>query len=421
MPLLDGAHPARYHNTIVLISANRGQSCRAWPFGCKGWDCIVMDQTGKPFVPRSGMERLTQAISSLAARYLTPISIAVVAVGLLLVIVGPVRTLLARQTAGDSPTAPAAGLVTDVASGGSGDALTMGEVNRSMVPYTIIPDRPRNKVVTYTIQRGDTLESIASKFSLDRNSIFWANPDTLHDVHMIVPGVNLYILPGDGVYYKSDGTHSLQWIADYYKADVQDIISSDANNLQGASPDTIPPWGVRVYVPGGTGDFPDWTPPIVQTVNQTTGVVTTSFMPGMAGSCAPGIVGRGGTGAWAPPIPPGVFTFTQAFSAWHSGVDLAAVVGTSVTAADSGAVIFSGWVPQSWGYGILVVLDHGNGWTTYYAHLSGVAVGCGQFVPRGGLVGYVGTTGNSSGPHLHFETRWNHVPDNPLNQINLGG
>jgi murein DD-endopeptidase MepM/ murein hydrolase activator NlpD len=63
------------------------------------------------------------------------------------------------------------------------------------------------------------------------------------------------------------------------------------------------------------------------------------------------------------------------------------------------------------------VLDHGNGWTTYYAHLSSTAVGCGQYVSRGGLVGQIGSTGRSSGPHVHFEMRWNHTPDNPASYI----
>jgi murein DD-endopeptidase MepM/ murein hydrolase activator NlpD len=76
-------------------------------------------------------------------------------------------------------------------------------------------------------------------------------------------------------------------------------------------------------------------------------------------------------------------------------------------------VLYSGWVNADWGYGILVVLDHGNGWTTYYAHLSQTYVSCGQVISRGSPLGAVGSTGNSSGPHVHFEMRWGHNPDNP--------
>ena len=116
---------------------------------------------------------------------------------------------------------------------------------------------------------------------------------------------------------------------------------------------------------------------------------------------------------WARPV--GSYTITTPFTTGHSGIDLAAPLGTPVTASDSGVVIFSGW--NDYGYGILVVLDHGNGWTTYYAHLSSTAVGCGQYVSRGGLVGQMGSTGRSSGPHVHFEMRWNHTPDNPASYI----
>jgi murein DD-endopeptidase MepM/ murein hydrolase activator NlpD len=153
----------------------------------------------------------------------------------------------------------------------------------------------------------------------------------------------------------------------------------------------------------------------VSTSGASAGQVVYGFMQGMAGSCAAGIRGGGGSGAWITPV--SSYTVTQPFAPWHSGMDLANVIGTPVHAADTGVVIYSGWVPQSWGYGQLVVLDHGNNWTTYYAHLNSINVGCGQTVPRGGLIGAIGTTGNSNGPHLHFEMRWNHTPDNPASYI----
>jgi murein DD-endopeptidase MepM/ murein hydrolase activator NlpD len=169
-------------------------------------------------------------------------------------------------------------------------------------------------------------------------------------------------------------------------------------------------------VPGGVGEAADLYKPVInETVNEETGQVVRSFMPNMAGSCAAGIQGSGGTGAFSNPLVNSVFT--QGYYPGHSGIDLAAPVGTPVLASDAGVVIFSGWVSTSWGYGVLVVLDHGNGWTSYYAHLNATTVRCGQFVNRGGQVGTVGSTGNSSGPHLHFELRFNHVPDNPAGYI----
>jgi murein DD-endopeptidase MepM/ murein hydrolase activator NlpD len=87
----------------------------------------------------------------------------------------------------------------------------------------------------------------------------------------------------------------------------------------------------------------------------------------------------------------------------HLAIDIAVGIGESVWAADSGVIVFSGW--SYGGYGNVVMIDHGTGWLTLYGHLSGVAVGCGQSVFRGQTVAYGGSSGNSSGPHLHFETR----------------
>lgn len=362
-----------------------------------------------PFTPRA---------ASLFERLLTPLAVGTALLGVGLTLAGPVRSWLRGEGStmlAEHPIAAGAGGAVPLVKGGI--SLAADElVSRRLVPYTIIPDRPRDEVITYTVQRGDTLMGIAKAFNIDRNTVFWANMDTLRgDVHMLLPGMNLYILPVDGVLHKSDGEHSLQWIADKYQVDVETIIDSEFNELEGYTPDDVPPWGMRIVVPGGIGEFPDWRPPIVETVDERTGAVSRAFMPNMPGSCAPGIAGAGGTGAWIPPL--AAYSFTQGFYPGHSGVDLAAPIGSLVMAADTGVVIFSGWVLDSWGYGVLVVLDHGNGWTTYYAHLGSTAVRCGQLVPRGGIVGTVGSTGNSSGPHLHFEMRWAHTPDNPAAYI----
>ncbi len=377
----------------------------------------MYNHTNEPFIPQSRTARFGQRVVAFLDRYLTPISIAVVVIGLGLVIAGPVREMVAGKTslAGDGGAASGGSTGSGGVSVDAGSPLLGFRLDRELAPYTIIPDRPRGEVTTYTIGPGDTLFGIADTFGLDPNTIFWANSDTLGDsVHMIQAGIELFILPVDGVYYRADGVRTLQWIADTYKANVEDIIESPYNELEAASPADIPGWGTRIVVPGGEREIVDWRPPIVETTSST-GQVTRAFMPGMAGSCAAGIGGGGGTGAWVPPL--ASYSVTQPFYPGHSGIDLAAPVGTPVTAADTGVVIFSGWVNPDWYYGILVVLDHGNGWTTYYAHLSATGVSCGQSVPRGGYLGAVGSTGQSSGPHVHFEMRWAHTPDNPAAYI----
>ena len=103
---------------------------------------------------------------------------------------------------------------------------------------------------------------------------------------------------------------------------------------------------------------------------------------------------------------------------FHSGVDIAGPNRGSIRASNSGKVIYSGWYG---GYGKVVILDHGsvNGRpiTTLYAHMSSIKVSQGQFVNKGDVVGFEGTTGYSTGPHVHFEVRVNGKPNNPLNYI----
>ena len=98
----------------------------------------------------------------------------------------------------------------------------------------------------------------------------------------------------------------------------------------------------------------------------------------------------------------------------HEGIDIAGGSGTPIAAAATGTVISAGW---SGGYGQLVVLDHGNGLSTAYAHLSSIAVSAGQTVPQGSVVGGMGTTGSSTGVHLHFEVRVNGSAVNPLGYL----
>jgi murein DD-endopeptidase MepM/ murein hydrolase activator NlpD len=85
----------------------------------------------------------------------------------------------------------------------------------------------------------------------------------------------------------------------------------------------------------------------------------------------------------------------------HPAVDFGGAMGNAIYAADNGVVVYAGW--NDWGYGNVTVIDHGNGYQTLYAHQSQIRVGCGQSVFKGDLIGNMGSTGNSSGPHLHFE------------------
>ena len=106
-------------------------------------------------------------------------------------------------------------------------------------------------------------------------------------------------------------------------------------------------------------------------------------------------------------------TITQTFFEWHPGIDIANAVGTPEVAADAGQVVFAGWG----GYGIYVEIDHGNGFHTVYGHMSAALVKTGQLVTQGELIGLMGATGRASGTHLHFEIRYQGVPQNPIDLL----
>lgn len=122
-----------------------------------------------------------------------------------------------------------------------------------------------------------------------------------------------------------------------------------------------------------------------------------------AGACPGGYEGVYGTGSF---IWPAINRTISGNDYWsgHLALDIGAALGEPISAADSGVVVFAGW--STGGYGYAVAIDHGNGYQTLYAHLSKVNVSCGQSVSQGQTIGLAGSTGNSTGAHLHFEIRY---------------
>lgn len=291
-----------------------------------------------------------------------------------------------------------------------------GQVERGASnPFTIIPDRPRNTIIEYVVEQGDTVFDIARKFNVTQDSIAWANDRT--SLWTLAPGSVLKIPPVDGVVHIAVGDSTIADIAGLYQVEPTVIINSDANQLKGLDPSMVPPSGMSVFVPGAQGIPVNWSPPTVQTSGGSSGpgggsAGTVSFEPGAPGSCAPMPPGAGT--AWGSPMNAGSYTITRGYSDWHQGIDLAAPVGTPVFAANGGTVIFAG--RSNWGYGLAVVISSGP-FFTLYGHMSQVNVSCGQVVGTGQSIGAVGSTGNSSGPHLHFEILSGSFRTNPASTI----
>ena len=286
-------------------------------------------------------------------------------------------------------------------------------VSRLITAGSTEPADFRTGVITYTVQSGDFLFAIADKFKIKPETILWSNYDTLKDnPEVILPGQVLNILPVDGLYYQWQAGDRLDTIAGKFGVAPEDIILWPGNYLSPTidvqNPDITP--GMWLVVPGGHREFKPWEPPVLRS---TGGTYWTFAGPG---ACTGVFSGPAGTGMWVLPTDSN-WVGGNDYSAYHHGVDLAIYMDEPLRAADRGVVVYAGW--STWGYGNLVVIDHGNGWQTVYGHMDRVDVGCGWTVQRGGVIGLGGTTGNSTGPHLHFEMVLNGVRMNPHNYLAL--
>ena len=262
-------------------------------------------------------------------------------------------------------------------------------------PITIIPTRARTEATTYTIQTGDSVFGIAQYFDLTPETILWANKDTMNDdPHMISVGNELRIPPTNGVYYQWQEGDTLESVAGKFKVDVDAILDWTPNKIDRTNPVIEPE--TYVMVPGGQREFQQWVVPTIP--RGPAGVNST--IPGACDTSAGGAYGTG-TFIW-----PTNNRFISGNDYWsgHLAIDIGAMTGDSVFASDSGVVVYAGGI--SGGYGNMVMIDHGNGYQTLYAHLSSIVTRCGASVYQGDVIGYAGSTGNSTGPHLHFEVRY---------------
>lgn len=287
-------------------------------------------------------------------------------------------------------------------------AASLGGIPRQANLYTTIPSRPRLDVITYTVQSGDSVFAIAENFGLKPSTILFANYETLKDnPHSLRPGQELNILPVDGTYYQwvGGGAETLTGVAEFFGVAAEDIVNFPGNHLD---PDTIGDYqnpniaaGTWLVIPGGTREFTSWSAPIG--VTRSSPATTRVLGPGACGAVTGGQIGFG-VFIW--PTPKHYLSGTPYRpDINHPAIDIGGTLGDAVVAIDAGVIVYAGW--NDWGYGNLVVVDHGDtatgSWQSLYAHLNSVNVVCGQNVGQGELIGLLGSTGNSTGPHLHLE------------------
>ncbi len=263
-------------------------------------------------------------------------------------------------------------------------------LTRGVAPITIIPERGRPDIMVYVVQSGDNVWKIAQSFGLRPETILWSNPELETWPDYITVGQELFILPMDGAYHEVKAGDTLQSIAERYSVDVSVIVGCEYNDLE--EPYQLQA-GLRLAVPGGTR-------PLVPRYVRATAPPPTD---------APR-----GSGNFMWPVSGYV---TQAYWLGHQAIDVGAPTGTPIYASDTGYVAATGWMG---GYGNYLVINHGNGFETLYAHLSQIRVIAGQGVQRGQVIGLVGSTGRSTGPHLHFEIRQGGVKRNPFGFLPRG-
>ncbi len=292
------------------------------------------------------------------------------------------EVLFAQTLEGNAVVAPLQPVLTDPTQEGE----TKSDVN-------VIDTKA--KPFIHTVEDGDTIAGIASRFGISTNTVLWANGLSGNDV--IKVGDHLTILPTTGVLHKVTSGETVLGIAGEYNAKATEIIAY--NNLGENAGLSI---GQSLIIPEGY-IAPRQAP---QTVSQNTRIARDpdehepTPPPQDTKSTGEGF-------AW----PTTTKHISQYFKGGHTGIDIDNRSRPAVFASQGGTVEFTGWLG---GYGNLIIVNHGAGLTTYYAHLDKFYVAPGQKVDKGVAIGKMGSTGRSTGPHVHFEVRRFGRPINPM-------
>ncbi|MFA6227736.1 MAG: M23 family metallopeptidase [Patescibacteria group bacterium] len=273
-------------------------------------------------------------------------------------------------------------------------AMVQGDL--ALIKPVVSTDEAKNTVGViqeYEVVQGDSIGKIASRFGVSVNTILWAN--NLSFSSYVKPGQKLIVPSMSGVVYKVVKGDTVSKIAKKYGIPEAKIVEANALNEDSL---TI---GKLVIVPGAK---------IIETAKPR--VVAAAAVPARTAADNNVVVQGTGRMSW----PNGCYRISQYYKGWiHTGLDIACPWGTPLRAADSGTVTRVQYGRT--GYGYNVIINHGGGIQTLYGHMSRIDVVVGQSVEKGEVIGAEGSTGRSTGPHLHFEVRINGTQVNPLGYI----
>ncbi len=257
----------------------------------------------------------------------------------------------------------------------------------------------------YDVQRGDTISGIASRFGIDSQYIIWNNVDIISDQHVLAAGEKLQVPSVEGILHQVKVGQTLTDIASLYEAKTSEIIGFGANGLSN-NPNLLQE-GSTIVVPGGKV-----IPKPAPAVRPAPPVIVAAAAPGGAPQQpAPSIASRPQSRSGF--VWPVMNSVTSFYGPTHPlGIDIEAPY-VPVSSARAGQVVFAGGDPCC-SYGLNIVIRHDQGFETRYAHLSSIGVKLGQWVEVGQLIGVSGSSGRSTGPHLHFEVLLNGAIQNPM-------
>ncbi len=268
-------------------------------------------------------------------------------------------------------------------------------------PRTYQTKLPAHNFQMHEVARGETPNIIADQYGISADTLLGGNTWLSQESNQLQVGAQLVILPVDGVLHEVRAGETIESIAELYQVPPTDIIAYEPNNLEFPFYRLVPE--SELVIPGASiGQFFFTAPKSVAT--------------NAAGQPQWKVFGTG-TYIW----PSNGRCITQFYNGFHPAVDVSASEGSPVYASDTGTVTYASFAAGTYyDYGNLIVINHGNGFETFYAHLSSIGVYPGQTVTQGDLIGYTGNTGRSSGPHIHFEIRDNDFRTNPLDRLGGG-